>query len=100
MPRRAPAHLAFIRMLPCIICARQPSQAAHIRIGTDGGTSLKPSDMWAVPLCADHHAIQHMFGERTFWESYDPRIVAAELWTITGDVEAGERIVLRERARL
>jgi hypothetical protein len=80
-----------------------------VRIGTDGGTSLKSSDRYCVPLCGPHtnlrggrlelvegcHAEQHR-GERTFWTErrIDPLIVASKLWKVSGDVEAGERIIL------
>lgn len=37
-----------------------------MRSGTDGGTALKPSDLWSVSLCWTHHAEQHQIGERTF----------------------------------
>lgn len=52
------------------------TEAAHVRIGGDGGMSLKPSDWRTVPLCGHdsdsegHHAQQHRLGERVFWEEY------------------------------
>jgi hypothetical protein len=52
------------------------TEAAHVRIGGDGGMALKPSDWRTVPLCgADddwmgHHAYQHQIGERPFWDDY------------------------------
>lgn len=55
-------------------------EVAHIRIGTDGGTSLKPSDYFTVSLCKLCHAEQHSIGERTFWANagIDPLALAAE----------------------
>lgn len=98
--RRQVQHLAFVRQLPCVVCGRvAPSEAAHVRTGTDGGTALKPSDRYAVPLCARCHAKQHRIGELTFWFTLriDPLVVASRLWTVSTDLKAGERTVFRAR---
>jgi hypothetical protein len=94
--RRARNHLAFIRRLPCIVCGSRPAQAAHVRAGTDGGAGMKPSDKFTVPLCHDDHMRQHG-GELSFWAALgiDPVDQANRLWTVSGDTEAGERIVFR-----
>jgi hypothetical protein len=74
-----------------------------VRCGTDGGTGYKPSDRYTVPLCERCHKTgpkaQHRVGELTFWAALgiDPLNVALRLWTISGDVPAGERIVFRAR---
>jgi hypothetical protein len=101
--RRKEQHLDFVRDLPCVACGRQVmmpirNQAAHVRIGTDGGAGMKPSDRYTVPLCVVCHARQHK-GELSFWAELriDPLNVAFRLWTISGDQEAGERIVFRAR---
>ena len=81
--RHNPAHLKFIRSLPCLACGKfPPSQAAHIRCGTDGGIGLKPSDRYVVPLCDACHAAQHQLGERSFWAAVDidPLPYASALW--------------------
>jgi hypothetical protein len=41
--------------------------AAHLRVGTDGGTATKPSDCFTSPLCWGHHEEQHRRGEMAFW---------------------------------
>ena len=99
-PRRAATHLAFIRQLPCIGCGHgAPSEAAHVRNGTDGGVGLKPGDRYSLPLCGACHAKQHRVGELTFWSALriDPVDQALRLWTVSGDLEAGQRIVFRCR---
>jgi hypothetical protein len=101
--RRRVQHLAFVRQLPCVACGKAaPSEAAHVRTGTDGGTGMKPSDRYALSLCADCHARQHRIGELTFWSvlRIDPLNVASRLWTISGDLNAGERTVFRARQRI
>ena len=101
--RRRVHHLAFVRQLPCVTCGRAaPSEAAHVRAGTDGGVGLKPSDRYAVPLCTACHAKQHRIGEVSFWSALriDPLSVAARLWTVSGDIKAGERTVFRARQHI
>ena len=98
--RRRVQHLAFIRLLPCVACGKAaPSEAAHVRTGTDGGVGMKPGDRYAIPLCTACHAKQHRVGELTFWSALriDPVNVALRLWTISADVKAGERTVFRAR---
>lgn len=83
--RECPAHRNWVRGFACSFCGhmgteRNPIEAAHVRLGTNGGTSLKPSDKWCVSLCADCHARQHKVGERTFWKplGINPKILAEE----------------------
>ena len=85
---RSDAHLKFVRGFICSALAAGATdcsgkvEAAHTRVGTDGGTSLKPSDCWAIPLCAGHHAEQHRIGERSFETKYkiSMKDIAARLW--------------------
>ena len=101
--RKRIRHLTFVRQLPCVVCGRvAPSEAAHVRSGSDGGAGLKPSDRFTVSLCSDCHALQHQFGELTFWSTVriDPLNVAFRLWTVSGNIKAGERIVFRARQQI
>jgi hypothetical protein len=85
---RSPAHLKFVRGFCCSVAVKHGDscggkiEAAHVRIGTDGGTSLKPSDCWALPLCSVHHAEQHRIGERSFETKYsiNMKSLAEKLW--------------------
>jgi len=72
------AHLAHVRRHACVNCGSvQNIQAAHVRMGSDGGMGRKPSDFYAVPLCGPHgldhgcHAEQHRVGEESFWRLYE-----------------------------
>jgi hypothetical protein len=68
--RRRVQHLAFARQLPCVACGKAaPSEAAHVRTGTDSGVGIKPGDRYTVPLCSGCHARQHRIGELTFWSA-------------------------------
>ncbi len=85
---RSPKHLNFIRSLPCTLCGAK-AEAAHIRMGTKGGTGFKPSDCHTVPLCHEHHAEQHRIGETRFWGCVNKSLLlAAFLYKNSGDDEA------------
>lgn len=84
---RCPSHLAWIRGHECAIAGRAGHvcdgkiEAAHVRTGTDGGLSVKPSDTWTIPLCADAHRRQHAIGEASFERLFqiDMKAVARKL---------------------
>ena len=73
-----------------------------MRSGSDGGAGMKPAARYIVSLCSDCHSLQHQFGELTFWSTVriDPLNAAFRLWTISGDIKAGERIVFRARQKI
>lgn len=78
---RSQAHLRFVREHHCSVgCPGMPIEAAHVRIGTDGGTGMKPGDDWTISLCHAHHAEQHQIGEPAFERKYnlDMKALAAE----------------------
>jgi len=55
--------LAWLRRMPCAVCNGEPAEAAHVRRVADGaGTGIKPQYS-AIPLCHEHHALQHQKGE-------------------------------------
>jgi hypothetical protein len=65
---------------------------------TNPGIGAKPEDRWCVPLCADCHRGlkgQHTRGEAVWWmeANIDPIPIAAFLWGVKGDYEAGCKIV-------
>ncbi len=66
--RRSPAHRAWVRGHACCVpgCEDRPIECVHVRTGTDGGLGVKPSDIWTVSLCRDHHSEQHRIGEASF----------------------------------
>ena len=101
--RRQLHHLAFVHQLPCVACGKAaPSEAAHVRTGTDGGVGVRPGDRYAVWLCTACHAKQHRIGELTFWSALriDPLNVALRLWTVSANIKAGERTVFRARQHI
>lgn len=85
---RCASHLSWIRGHCCSVDNAECSgkiEAAHVRICTDGGTSVKPGDNWTLPLCSHHHAQQHQIGERSFASVHklDMKATAAKLWQIS-----------------
>lgn len=96
---RSPAHLAFVRGFVCAVsptygheCGGK-TEAAHCRTGTDGGTGMKPSDCYTLPLCTNHHAEQHRIGEKSFEAKYkiDMKAIASKLWSISKAAKKLER---------
>ncbi len=82
---KSQSHLTHVRKHACVACdASAPIEAAHVRLGSDGGLGRKPSDWFAVPLCGGPqgcHQRQHAMGEGSFWRMVgkDPQAVIAEL---------------------
>lgn len=86
---RVPQFLRFVRQHECavsvslgqVVCLG-PTEAAHVRSGTDGGVGMKPSDSHALPLCSDHHRLQHQIGEGPFEKltGIDMRKIADGMW--------------------
>lgn len=73
---RSHSYGQFVRGFCCLVegvldeC-QGPVEAAHVRNGTDGCGSEKPSDWWQIPLCHKHHQhTQHVQGEVTFEARY------------------------------
>lgn len=94
------AHLNYIRRLPCIRCADDTAtEAAHLRrsdfrIGKPiTGIGIKPDDRFVLPLCGKCHRLQHEIGEDDFWKDLDPSLWALALHSVTGDYQAGLRLV-------
>lgn len=83
--RSCAAHRAWVRKHQCSVpsCLALPIECAHVRSGTDGGTGLKPSDRWAISLCANHHREQHWLGEPRFEAKYslDLNALATEFFS-------------------
>ena len=80
---RSREHLRFVASQPCLICARTPSQAHHLRFAQPRALGRKVSDEFTVPLCAIHHHELHMRGnEKDWWaeKQIEPLSVAEELW--------------------
>jgi hypothetical protein len=75
-PKRDAGYLAWLRSLPCIVCAKwrlprlrfNPIEAAHVG---ERGIGQKCPDRQAAPLCVEHYRTgrysHHALGKR-FWD--------------------------------
>jgi ERF superfamily len=90
------AHLRFVSAQPCLICARRPSDAHHLRFAQPRALGRRVSDEYAVPLCRSHHRALHRYGDEPAWwetNNLDPVVVAHELWQRTRlDGPSGGRV--------
>ena len=105
--REWPKHRKFIRTFACPACVqegdisapagdpRRRIECAHVRIGTDGGTSLKPSDFWTIPLCEHHHRESHQIGEPEFQIRYGLKLKALALKYAALSSDAGMKAAAR-----
>jgi hypothetical protein len=70
--KSAPGFLQYVRGRSCIFgiidarCCDGKIQAAHLDWVGGKGIGTKVADRWAVPMCANHHRIQHIKGWLTF----------------------------------
>ena len=83
--------LAAIRKLPCIRCGNPHSQAAHSNSAKHGkGRSIKASDLFTIPLCANCHAAFDRFelGNRSESEAmFDQWLVRVNRMLVMEDRE-------------
>lgn len=102
------AHLNFIRSLPCVCCGNNiQTEAAHLRAidrmygkGITGA-GRKPSDMWTLPLCSQHHRDQHSGNEKAFWatQGINPFVLALSLFAASGDPDLAHEVISRQAWR-
>jgi hypothetical protein len=79
-------HLRYVTRQPCLVCARSPSDAHHLKFAQPRALGRKASDEFTVPLCRTHHRAAHRTGdERTWWKTLgiNPLKVARKLWKDT-----------------
>ncbi len=67
-------YLAWLRKRPCAVSNNQAQCAHHIRLGTNGGSGLKPSDYFCIPLLNYYHTsgpeALHIIGEGSFFNKF------------------------------
>ena len=83
---RDPEHLRYVASLPCLICARTPAQAHHLRFAQPRSLGSKVGDQWTVPLCFIHHRSLHDAGDEQLWwqvHAVDAKAEAERLWQRT-----------------
>jgi hypothetical protein len=93
-------HLAFLRQLECpVYPGERPIEAHHLlRADRTRGMGRKAADRYAIPLSQRAHRELHDAGGEEAWlaaHGIDGRAVAAALWRVSGDLQAGLRVVYR-----
>jgi len=93
-------HLAFLRRLECpVYPGERPIEAHHLlRADRTRGMGRRAADRYAIPLSQRAHRELHDAGDEEAWlaaKGIDGRSLAAALWRISGDLEAGMRVVYR-----
>jgi len=67
-------YLNWLRKQSCVVSGAKAQCAHHIRLGTNGGSSLKPSDYFCIPLLNEYHTTGpnaiHVIGEDTFFKNF------------------------------
>jgi hypothetical protein len=79
-------HVKYVANQPCMICARLPSDAHHLRFTQSRALGRKVSDEFTVPLCRGHHREVHRTGDEAEWwkkAGIDPSVAARALWLET-----------------
>lgn len=100
-------YLAKVRLLPCLLCVmerRGNINAHHVRLHgePEHGTSYKPPDKRACPLCEDIHHVPgvHAHGDQEgyFTLFFIPiREYLSALWAQRDSLEGMERVTFRFR---
>ena len=74
-------YLSWLREQKCVVSGEKAQCAHHIRLGTNGGKGLKPSDYFCIPLLNEYHTTGkealHLIGEDTFLKRFniEPHLV-------------------------
>ena len=67
-------YLNWLRQQNCVVSGKKAQCAHHIRLGTNGGSSIKPSDYFCIPLLNEFHTTGpdalHIIGEETFLKQF------------------------------
>ena len=106
-PRREnKKHLKWLMERPCVICGNNLMvDACHIKMA-DGRVNkpqssnigMKADDRFTLPMCRMHHDSSHSMPERVWWkgQGFDPVLLALTLYSITGDSEAADDLILTQ----
>lgn len=74
----------------CVACGKRGSDPAHVRSRGSGGDDVADN---LVPLCREHHTIQHAIGWSRFVERF-PTVgldLVVKGWAITADGRLARR---------
>lgn len=96
-PIRDKKHLAWLHELPCCISGSTVNVVAHHLLRTpEKAMGRKSGDNHTIPLASHIHMALHRDGNETrFLKQYgiDGPALARRLWEVSGDIEAGQRVL-------
>ena len=67
-PRIDREYLEYRRKQCCIVCGRFGCEAHHIRETDEAGVARKADDWMSLSLCAEHHRMYHIRGQKWLYE--------------------------------
>lgn len=76
----AHGYLKWLRGRECLCAGNSCGgriEAAHVDHAGGKGIGTKVADKFAVPLCSEHHRLQHQWGWRRFQQAYTINAVNA-----------------------
>ena len=75
---RNPQYLNWLRKQNCLVLNTSAECAHHVRLKTNGGKGLKPSDYFCIPLTHEYHTIGvyalHQIGEDSFFKQFKLKV--------------------------
>ena len=75
---RAPSFRQWLRGRACMLAEKGGCEgkieAAHVDYAPGKGMGLKVADRYCIPLCSEHHRVQHAWGWNTFEENVQIRL--------------------------
>jgi hypothetical protein len=95
---RNTAYLTWLRSQNCAASGQKAEVAHHMRLGTNGGSALKPSDYFCLPLTEEYHTqgsmAVHLIGEESFVEFYQLDLIELFNYYLTNYIEFknGEKV--------
>lgn len=67
-------YLSWLRKQKCVVSGELAQVAHHVRLGTNGGKGIKPSDYFCIPLLNEYHThgthALHIIGEESFFRIF------------------------------
>ena len=97
---RSPAHLKWVRTLPCVVTGMESDDAHHIVSAGHGmsGMGTKASDLYTMPMARAAHAELHrdpkrweqIFDHQSLWIMLTLAAKCEELYARVAELEAGK----------
>lgn len=88
---RNSSYLSWLRLQDCAASGQKAEVAHHMRLGTNGGSALKPSDYFCLPLTEEYHThgsmAVHLIGEESFIEFYQLDLIELFIYYLSNFIK-------------